>query len=259
MHLVVKVLSFFAPLIAVLSLSGSTAFGVQSDLWCKTPLVPNENPKVFHVTEVSQNIFNLVFTNRRDMAATFVRFQEHYESPSFRGKTFSKTQFKKWYRTQKNGKFSYYRDWSGFNIPSYVLNAFYEGSFRFKTDREKALLDQFESLHRSGQKFYIVGTLEGHTVAVNHEVAHGLYYINPDYKKAVDKILATVDLTAFHKWISSIGYHDAVLDDEAHAFLATEGASRLIRIGLDPAPYADAISKLQLLWMQYSGRSLEDK
>ena len=188
------------------------------------------------------------------MAATFIRFQEHYESPRFRGKIFSRTQYKNWYRTEKNGHFSYYEDWTGFNIPSYVFRPFYDGDVRFKTDREIRLLEEFKELYLSGSKFYVIGAPAGAVSTLNHEIAHGLYYTNPTYKKSVDEVLESIDLAPIYRWLSSLGgYHDSVLADEAHAYLGTgdNHDALFLKMGIDPTLYKDAIQRLQVLFRQY--------
>lgn len=80
--------------------------------------------------KITDKINLLVFENQKELASTFVRFQEHYESPEFAGKTFSLEEFKEWYiknseKGRETGEFTYYEDWSGFNIPSYVMRPFY--------------------------------------------------------------------------------------------------------------------------------------
>lgn len=73
--------------------------------------------------EILPHIFHVNFSSQEELASTFLRFQEHFESPSFKGKIFSLDDYKRWYikhspNGQKTGEFTYYSDWSGFNIPS---------------------------------------------------------------------------------------------------------------------------------------------
>ncbi|HVY01919.1 MAG TPA: hypothetical protein VHA12_04110, partial [Candidatus Nanoarchaeia archaeon] len=84
--------------------------------------------------EIYPNIFHIQFSTRLLLTSTFLRFQEHYESPKFRGKIFSLEEYKKWYisnspKGKETGKFTYYEDWSGFNIPGHVLEPFFQGKF----------------------------------------------------------------------------------------------------------------------------------
>lgn len=229
--------------------------GAANILRCEAELVERGKQKSYQTTEVIPNVYHLSFEAHRDMVATFLRFQEHYESPEFRDKVFSRSKFKKWYRGKHDGHFTYYGDWAGFNIPSDVLRPFFEGQFHFKTPLETALLNEFRKLYRSGRKFYIIGTRTGDASTVDHEVAHGLYYTRPDYKLKVDEVLATIDLTPLHEWLSKSGYHEAVLNDEAHAYLTTGGAEQILRRKrLFSKGYRVAIAKLQAIYITYSGR-----
>ena len=101
------------------------------------------------VKEIIKNIFHISFSTQHELASTFLRFQEYYESPKFRGKIFSFYEYKKWYtanspKGKKTGKFTYYKDWGGFNIPSYVLKPFYQGKFNPLSNKEKKFLRAFK-------------------------------------------------------------------------------------------------------------------
>jgi len=101
---------------------------------------------------VSDKLYFLHFQNQREMAETFLRFQEFYESPKFKGKIFTLENYKDWYRKIK-GKFSYYSDWDGFNLPSKILKPFYDGKFNPLSDKEKQLLSIFKKMKGN---YYIV-------------------------------------------------------------------------------------------------------
>jgi len=151
--------------------------------------------------------------------STFLRFQEYYESPKFRGKIFSLEEFIDWYTAEK-GTFTYYDDWDGCNIPSHVLQPFYEGKFDPLLDKEKEFLELFRE--REGI-FYIIGTHgDANAGALKHEIAHGLYYTFPEYRQKVDAVLAKVDLREIKKDLLEIGYCEQVLQDEAHACLLAD-------------------------------------
>ena len=157
------------------------------------------------------------------MGSTFVRFQEFYESPEFKGKYFSLNQFQEWYMKSTNkDNFTYYDDWYGFNIPSEVLIPFYEGHFDPLTENEQNLLNYFKG--KTG-KFYIIGCMNDEKIEDNlkHEIAHALYYANSDYKKESDAVLASIepDIIKLFKdqFDKSAGYHPDVFKDEVQAYL----------------------------------------
>src|SRR5512138_554281 len=79
-------------------------------------------------TKIADRIFVVRFDTLYELASTFLRFQEHYESPRFRNRIFSLEEFMDWY-AEKTGAFTYFTDWSGFNVPSSTFEAFYRGKF----------------------------------------------------------------------------------------------------------------------------------
>lgn len=185
---------------------------------------------ILRLEELLKDIFHLDFDTQYDLASTFLRFQEHYESPEFRGKVFSLEEYMRYYTANspsgnETGRFTYYEDWGGFNIPSHVLDPFYAGSFDPISPGEKALLDAF--VDRKGDSFYIIGTSGEHEDdALQHELAHGLFYTDDVYRSSVLSVLDSIDAGDRQKMEeylgSSCGYHPEVFDDEVHAYLLTD-------------------------------------
>lgn len=172
-----------------------------------------------------QNLFHLKFQNQRDMTKTMLRFQEHYESPNkeFTKRGFTLEEYKEWYKkSQKKDQFTYYTDWSGFNLPCYVLNTFYNGEFKRLSQDEQDVLNCFYPIHKAGVKFYIIATYDESDLA--HEKAHGLYYLEPEYRKAVKRIISSKkkQLTEFIKELKTMGYSDELIDDELHAYIGQD-------------------------------------
>jgi len=162
-----------------------------------------------------KGIYLVQFNSQKNMAETFLRFQEHYESPQFMGQIFTHEQFKKWYIKIK-GKFSYYEDWDGFNLPSSALNPFKKGKFNPLTKNEKKLLALFKNTRGD---FYIIAYHGGGHHLLGHELAHALFYTNKEYKKKVLKILKKYNLRKIRKELLSIGgYEKHVIDDEIQAY-----------------------------------------
>lgn len=212
------------------------------------------------VLEVLPGVFYLQFESQEELASTFLRFQEHYESPEFRGKVFSLDEYRAWYVSQK-GAFTYYQDWSGFNIPSYVLEPFFEGKFDPLSEKEQRLLELFRPLR--GRKFYVIGafrkaprgTVDPKEVkVVHHEVAHSLFYMDPEYRREVMEVLGTIPAGPIHQFLGGLaGYHPSVFDDETHAYLMT-GEASLTRGGIDLAPYRDAMARLHRIFARRLAR-----
>lgn len=184
--------------------------------------------------KVIGKIHLLTFDNRQELARTFLRFQEHYESPGFKGRVFTLDEFKQWYvkhspKGKKAGKFTYYSDWSGFNIPSPVLKRFYAGEFDPLSYKERRLLEIFADVKG---EFYIIGVhrkAKDLHALVKHEMAHGLFATNMTYRRKVLATLKRFDLTGLKNNLrSKSGYHEDVLDDECHAYSLTPGKRRAL-------------------------------
>lgn len=197
------------------------------------------------VTEVTKGLFWLKFGTPRAAAKTFLRVQEHFESPAFRGKIFTVKQYQKWFRQQFNAE--YYDSYEGFNVPSYVLKPFIQGKFDPLNQAEKKLVALFQT--RKG-KYYIVASARGDNLTLKHELAHGLYYLNDEYRKAVKKMLSKINIKNVIKFLEKDGYHPAVCNDEANAYLMCD-QDYMKNGGVKLRIPADTGYKLQLLFDKY--------
>ncbi|MEB3209634.1 MAG: hypothetical protein VKK63_12075, partial [Synechococcus sp.] len=81
--------------------------------------------------KVKKQPFNSVWISadsQEELGNTFIRFQEHYESPKFKEQIFTVGQVRSWY-SSTYGANTYEKDWSGYNFPSTVLKPFRDGLF----------------------------------------------------------------------------------------------------------------------------------
>jgi hypothetical protein len=210
----------------------------------------------FTVSKITHTIYHVFFESGARMAATMMRFQEFYESPKYRGKYFTREEFLEWYSLEKNGA-TYMQNWSeeGFNIPSSVFKPFNNKKFDPLTEDEEAFLGYFKN--KAGD-FYIIATApESGKAKLDHEIAHALYYLNVEYHTKVDDILATIDETPIRTFLTTnpdyASYHNAVLHDEVHAYLA-HSSDELEAHGIDLAPYKETIEKLKKIYAAYEPR-----
>lgn len=164
-------------------------------------------------------VFNLVFPNQYLMTATLMRFQEHYESPKYRGKNFGTEEFMDWYASSKGGNFSYFEDWTGCNFPSCVLEAFPRLSVKEATVRD-LLTEQAEKYQYD--QFYVLGTTQGDE-ALPHEMVHALFHLSPAYAADVKRLCRAhaTKLKPLFRWFQKVGYHPQVFNDEVNAYLLT--------------------------------------
>jgi hypothetical protein len=154
------------------------------------------------------------------MAFHFLRFQEHYESPGFKGRIFTWAEYVRWYRSVR-GAFTYAEDWGGFNFPGAVLEPFRRGAFAPLTPRENSVLRVLSDVRPWA---YVIGTWAGDEAALRHELAHAVWHLEPEYRNRVRAILADADLSRQCALLAEgEGYDASVYLDEIQA-CAIEGA-----------------------------------
>lgn len=183
----------------------------------------------FIIKEVKPRIFLFEFRERYDLCMTFLRYQEYYESssPKFRGHAFDIFEFMKWY-TKKYGKgsFSYPNDWNGFNIPGDTIKTVWDLGILSKTIYDYEMLQAWRecNLSANGEKFYIIGVVKGNRSTLDHEIAHGMFTLHPEYKKEMTKLfnaLSPVVKKTLRAGLKKLGYTPKVYTDESQAYMAT--------------------------------------
>ncbi|MEK7603493.1 MAG: ABC transporter ATP-binding protein [Patescibacteria group bacterium] len=176
------------------------------------------------------SIFLVEAASQYLLASTFLRFSEFSENIFFRDKLFTLEEFADWY-ADKFGKFSYYEDWTGFNIPSRILEPFLRGDFDPLNRKERRFLDIWNCVPKP---FYIIGVQAGKIdlPTLKHEIIHGLFNTNHEYKSIVEKELADMNCNNIHAALENATYHKSVWIDETNAY-AICGASGLIEDGLN--------------------------
>ncbi|MBT4376863.1 hypothetical protein HOD29_05820 [archaeon] len=177
--------------------------------------------------EIYPKLFFEEFESREKMSNTFMRFYGHYENPHFKGKVFTKKQFERWFRNKTvEGREYGLRFWDiadGFNVPNYVFKPFFEGRFNSLSLEETNLLEKVSKIQY--KRFIIVSVLKEEEENLKHELAHGFYYLNCEYKKDVDNYLRSLSRKANEKLIGFILgegiYSNKNVNDEIHANLLT--------------------------------------
>ena len=166
-------------------------------------------------------IYLIESQNRQVLAATFMRFQEYYESPEFKGRVFSVEDFAHWY-ARKFGSFSYSRDWYGFNIPGTVLAPFKNGDFNPLTPHEQKLVDFCGSVDGNSYIIGVTPSAEYFKETVRHEFIHGAFYTSPEYRNEIIGCVRDFNIKPVYKGLAKMGYCDDVLIDETNAYVLVE-------------------------------------
>lgn len=207
-----------------------------------------------HLEEVHKDIMHVSFPTQYELNSTFMRFQEHYENPQFKGKVFTREEFEDWYvKNTGKGKFSYYEDWTGCNVPSHVYSPFYEGRFNPLSKKEEALLSLLEPY--KPRRFYSIGTF-GENDSLDHEIAHGFFYLDDSYKKEAIRILSTLnkrDKKELRKVLNKMGYDSEFFNDEIHAYFVG-GVNDLRKEGFNDSDTKKQQRQMKALFREYRKR-----
>lgn len=186
----------------------------------------------YELNEIHPKVFLVTIDNAYDLAMTFCRVQEFYESPfkEIRGKHFNILEFQRMYSMEfGDGIFTYPHDWAGFNVPSKILIECYSDINKPIIDfncYDEIIWDINNQIRLKGiEKYYLIGSEPNAQGTINHEVAHAFYYLHPKYKSAANKIADKVSEKSKNKiknWLSSLGYCDNVFKDELQAYLTAD-------------------------------------
>lgn len=217
--------------------------------------------KKIKITEPYSNLYHFEFENQYELTSTFLRLQEFYESPfkECRGKFFTLEDYMDLYaasRVHKN--FTYYTDWSGFNVPgTVVVNFFRTYGDHVLSKKERKLAEViFNNIDITGP-FYIIATYKNdEKTTQDHEIAHGLYHLNESYREEMDlnvKDLKGSERKKFTDFLRKAGYTKEVFDDEIQAYAATSSKAYLEKkIGLITPPTRIIISEFRKIFKKYT-------
>jgi hypothetical protein len=186
----------------------------------------------YSIKQVKPNIFAVVVKNDYDLAMLFCRVQEFYESPNpkFRGQNFSIWDFVKWYSSERNGSFTYPSDWAGFNIPFEVLEMCIQGTEKAESPYDvemQKIYNLIKGMKPATGRAYIIGVPDTKSDTFIHEVCHGLYYVEDEYRSIADSITGELKESVpaayftFKRNLLSMGYTEDMVDDEIQAYLTT--------------------------------------
>ena len=195
---------------------------------------------MFKTKKPIKNCLLLEFNTQKDLALAFCRVEEYYEgNPKVNGKYLSFVEFIDAFMTD-DGKLDYFHYWTGFNIPGNIFIEWSQKNMSEKTYWENALAYAVHSKLNLEKPFYVIGGVKGDIEVIDHEIAHALYYMNPEYKDMMDTANYQFyknlrgEYSKMVKALKKMGYGDNVIKDEVQAYMSTSGKKELVeKFGLD--------------------------
>ena len=180
------------------------------------------------IEEIKPSVFHIKFQTQYLLTSTFMRIQEYYESPfkTIRNQVFTCEDFMDLYASESGG-FTYFTDWSGFNVPDNIVRKFDKQYKNIMIKKEARLFQTIKAniLYYDRRKFYIIATNSeiNDAKCIRHELAHAYYYLKPSYRNKMN------DLNHQNKWkkqwkiyLLDKGYCEDMIDDEIQAYCATD-------------------------------------
>jgi len=211
----------------------------------------------YELIKLSNKIYALWFDHRYDLGMHFVRYQEYYESsnPKFKGQKFTLIDFMEYYSKEFKRTancFTYTKDWSGFNIPISVIKEVQALGIDDLNKYDKTMNEVMTEINCDGA--YLLGSLTNDMGTMEHEIAHAIYYTNPEYKQEMldlSNSLEEDNRQQVFDFLDMHGYHSDVYYDEMQAFLSTGSP-----ILLDYAKGVKIGATFNKVFMKYAGELL---
>lgn len=188
----------------------------------------------YKLKKIIPGIYAVKIKDPYQRAMLFLRSQEFYESQfdQIRGTHFDFFEFMDIYRKwRKKDYFSYPEEWVGFNVPGHIV----ENCTNFVLDArngisstpyDRVMRDIISSIRKEvkNSKFYLIGVNKFESKLMDHELSHGLFYIDSQYQKDCLKLTKKIPRKIYKslkKAIVKMGYGEEVVDDEIQAYLST--------------------------------------
>lgn len=185
--------------------------------------------KIVRFVGIDHPIYLAIFDNNYQKCMSFVRLQECYESPCprFYHCRFTLEDFMAWYvenQASQKGLFTYPNDWEGFNVPGYIVEFFRTDPNHSRFELE--LLEKLDAARQrygdvKGRNYYLIGSTWDDKSTMRHELRHGLFYCDKEYRKKALRIIRQHSLKSFRKNLRNDGYNAHVVEDEINAYATT--------------------------------------
>lgn len=178
------------------------------------------------INKVMDRIYCVNVDDHYELAMMFLRYQEFYESynPKFRGQPFTIAEFSSWYTRERgfDKSFSYAMDWAGFNIPLDIVLEVHTLGIRDPNYYDDMMFGIYGFISsQCHEPAYLVGH-SNNVWAMKHEITHGIYFANDEYRKACDKIINKSTVRdQLSDILKKVGYTDKVINDEIQAYITT--------------------------------------
>lgn len=219
-------------------------------------------PKHFKFKELGPDILGVEFTDYNAMALMFMRLQEYTEGlKQHRGIILPEGDTLINYLKKKE-KLYYVDEWAGYNIQGVTFLDIWKKHTKVTWNKYELKLfaeiyanfgAQFDKFG-SGQ-WYVVAWIKGEKSTKAHEVCHGVFYLDREYREKVYAVLDKAKTKKAYKTIKGMGYYVSrteesgkyILYDEINAYAMTDEKGWETDLGLDKK----TLKRLKKLYKTY--------
>lgn len=183
--------------------------------------------KDFEVLNPYPGVIHLRYREAWKLNFAICRVQEFYENPDqwIRDSFFEFEDLI--YSMGKQHKILSY-DWMGFNIPGVDVDRFLDMYDEQLRPCEEEWVLETEQYRNEQRPYYLIATSQfpkkDEKSTLNHELAHAFFCLDKTYQKKMKELLKEIPKPTkekIKKELLRIGYTKYVVEDEAHAYLAT--------------------------------------
>ena len=219
------------------------------------------------IDEITDDVFHIETETQYEIASTFMRVQEFYESSfkGIRGRFFTHEQFMDAYaQFEENGNFTYFEETIGFNVPGKAFNKYVKLFSKHELwEKEQDLIDLIDdNLETKTDKFYIIGTYakSDDKGVIDHELSHAWYYLDPTYKRTMLKLVHKLPKTIkdqIGRHLKKEGYSSSVFNDEIIAYMATNPMTYTADMIKNKIPW-DKVLEFQLAFKEFKDEKIDE-
>lgn len=210
---------------------------------------------------LDKNLFCFVADTQKELALTFYRVQEFYESqnPMLCRQNFDAFDFLDELMNDE-GEIDYFSEWNGFNIPGNIFFSWMSATtFHNRSHYEDYMIDLMYKTLDQKEPFYVIGVMKGDKATLKHELSHALYYMDSYYMNDAADLSAEFErdypkqYSLMMDGLNDLGYNYDVLDDELIAWMSTTSKKELVEeFGVDYAKIQPIVNKYRKLLRKYN-------
>ena len=218
------------------------------------------------IDEITDGVFHIETETQYEIASTFMRVQEFYESSfkGFRGHYFTHEQYMDAYAEFSDKKFTYFDDCIGFNIPGHAFNKWVKLFSKYELwEKEQDLIDLvYDNLTTKTDNFCVLGTYSeaDDKYIIDHELSHAWYYLDPKYKRTMLKLVRKLPKAVKNQLINHLkeeGYSSRVHNDEIIAYMATNPMTYTADMIKSKIPW-DKVLEFQLTFKEFKDEKIDE-